>query len=139
MEDEVLCGQTRVPIPLPSVVIGVSGIYDLVGLNERREQAYSGFMSAAFGGDRGDWKIASPRTFSGSYKKNWTSAKFAILAHSPDDSLVDMQELDNMEKRLQDCEINVQTVRTLHDDHDIVWQGGSQLASLFRQAITEVV
>ncbi|UNI19062.1 Arylformamidase [Purpureocillium takamizusanense] len=126
--------QPRGPIPLPVAIIGISGIYDLVGLNSRKE-GYDGFISAAFGKDQKVWQAASPATFGGSFKETWSGSPLAILAHSPEDTLVDMPEIDSMAAKLSEDGINIVAVRDLSGEHDEVWKDGSQLASLVAQAL----
>ncbi|ROV87684.1 hypothetical protein VMCG_10559 [Cytospora schulzeri] len=114
-------------VVLPVAAVGFEGIYDLVGLNERMEGNYSSFIEAAFGTDRGVWKEAAPATAAGSFKK-WSdgAGRLAVLAHSPDDELVDMPEVGTMEERLRaDGVPNVVVFRDLKGGHFEVLNDGS--------------
>ncbi|CAN8095677.1 unnamed protein product [Discula destructiva] len=112
----------------PVAMVGFEGIYDLAGLNRRMEGNYAGFMEAAFGLDEaGSWDAASPATARGSFA-GWSQGvgKLAVLAHSPDDELVDMPDCDNMEARLRkDGVENLRTYRDLKGGHFEVLQDGS--------------
>jgi len=135
MGRSALAGQhPRETIPPPAAVIGISGIYDLVALNSRKE-GYDAFISAAFSKDQGVWRAASPATFGGSFKETWLGSPLAILAHSPEDTLIDMPETDSMAAKLSNDGINIIAVRDLSGEHDEVWQDGSQVASLVAQAL----
>lgn len=116
--------------PLPVAIIGISGIYDLVGINDRHEGNYAGFITSAFGSDQSDWQNASPAKFTGDFRENWPGDRLAILAHSQGDSLVDTPEADALQANLRRCNVPVYTVRDLTGEHDFVWQDGSQVASL---------
>lgn len=131
-----LAGQpATAKVPLPAAVIGISGIYDIPGLVERNVDipAYYNFVSGAFGKERSSWTAASPARFTGSFTDAWSG--LSILAHSPDDSLVDAAETKAMARRLRLEEMHVETVYDLSGEHDVVWQEGSQLARLVVRAI----
>lgn len=137
MEDAALQGRTRTPVPLPTAVISTAGIYDLVGLNERVKRGYTDFLTAAFGDEKG-WDAASPAKFTGSYKTNWPSGKLAVLASSPDDTLVDVAEVDVLESKLLADGVSVQTVKDLTGQHDVVWEEGVQTANLVAKVISQL-
>ncbi|KAK7749713.1 Kynurenine formamidase [Cytospora paraplurivora] len=117
-------------VPLPAAVVGFEGIYDLVGLEGRTGGAYAGFIEAAFGTDRQLWSEASPATAPGSFA-GWSSSpsgggRLAVLAHSPDDELVDLPEVDALEGRLRrDGVPNVLVFRDLKGGHFEVLNDGS--------------
>ncbi|KAF4973598.1 hypothetical protein FZEAL_9276 [Fusarium zealandicum] len=127
MGDDVLDGPQ---VPLPVVIIGVSGIYDLVGLNSRHDGNYAGFIQAAFGENETDWTEASPAHFGSSFKERWTSGKLVILAWSPEDTLIDEPEIDNMSALLTQHGLKPEVRKDLRGEHDFVWQDGSQIARL---------
>ncbi|KAL6849600.1 Kynurenine formamidase [Amphichorda felina] len=116
--------------PLPAAIIGVSGIYDLVGIDDRHGGNYAGFITSAFGSEKKAWDVASPGKYGGSFKKNWPCGKFAILAWSHEDTLIDESELDAMAAKLIKDRINVSVTKDLTGEHDLVWEHGSQLAKL---------
>ncbi|ROW16019.1 hypothetical protein VPNG_02660 [Cytospora leucostoma] len=130
-------------VPLPAAVVGFEGIYDLVGLEGRTGGAYAGFIEAAFGTDRRVWAEASPATAPGSFA-GWSSlssssspsgggGRLAVLAHSPDDELVDLAEVDALEGRLRrDGVPNVLVFRDLKGGHFEVLNDGSFARVLVR-------
>lgn len=116
--------------PLPSAIIGVSGIYDLVGLNDRYNGGYAGFIGSAFGDDKAGWDKASPAKFGSGFKDNWPTGKLALLAWSPEDGLIDEPEIDNMATLLMKQGVALEINKDLRGEHDYVWQDGSQIARL---------
>ncbi|QYT00008.1 Kynurenine formamidase [Trichoderma simmonsii] len=122
--------QVTVSPPLPVAIIGISGIYDLVGINDRHDGNYAGFITSAFGSNQGDWQNASPAKFTGDFHENWPGDRLTILAHSQEDSLVDTPEADALQAKLQRCKSPVHIVGNLRGEHDFVWQDGSQIAEL---------
>lgn len=123
------------PVPLPGAVIAIAGIYDLAGLDTRHGGAYTGFMSSAFGADREAWRTVSPACFSGSFKDNWPGRGYALLAHSPDDILIDGPEMDAMAAKLAADGVDVCLARDLVGEHDFVWQDGTQVTRLVGQVL----
>lgn len=126
-------GEEGVGVELPVAVVGFEGIYDLNGLNGRMGGSYAGFLEAAFGRDEeleggSSWDAASPATTKGASFKDWSKGvgKIAVLAHSPDDELVDMAECDTMEARLRRDDVgNVRVYRDLQGGHFEVLNDGS--------------
>lgn len=115
-------------VALPAAVVGFEGIYDLVGLDGRMGGGYAGFIEAAFGTDRAAWRDASPATAVGSFG-DWAGRdgpRLAVLAHSADDELVDMPEVETMERRLRrDGVRDVLVFRDLKGGHFDVLNDGS--------------
>ncbi|CEI39228.1 hypothetical protein FVEN_g10486 [Fusarium venenatum] len=128
MSDEILPSHPKGP--LPAAIIGVSGIYDLVGLNERFNGGYAGFIGSAFGEDKSEWEKASPVKFGSCLKSKWSNGKLVLLAWSPEDGLIDEPEIDNMATLLAKQEVNLEVNKDLRGEHDYVWQDGSQIARL---------
>ncbi|KAM4056085.1 alpha/beta hydrolase fold domain-containing protein [Hirsutella rhossiliensis] len=129
------------PVPLPAAIVAISGIYDLVGINARRAGSYAAFISAAFGpeGDGDGWRAASPACFSGSFRDRWPgNNRLALLAHSPDDSLVDAAETDAMAAKLAADGVDVSVVKDLTGEHNFVWQDGEQVARLVGQVLARL-
>lgn len=125
-------------IPLPSAIIGVSGIYDLVALDDRHEGNYAGFITSAFGSDKKIWNVASPVNYTGSFKKNWLSSRLTILAWSYEDTLIDEPEIDAMATKLIKDRINVSVTKDLTGEHDHVWEEGHQLARLISLTLRQL-
>ncbi|KYK55663.1 hypothetical protein DCS_07627 [Drechmeria coniospora] len=125
-------------IPLPAAVIGIAGIYDLVGLNARFGDGYASFITAAFGDDRGRWRDVSPASYAGTFKENSPRQRLHLLACSPEDSLIDGPEIDAMAAKLSEDGLHATVVKDLTGDHDFVWQDGSQVARLVAQALAHL-
>lgn len=134
MGDSALDRSLRPEIPQPTAIVGISGIYDLVGLSDRFGDAYHSFIKNAFDDEKA-WHRASPATFDGDFRKSWPAGKLALLAWSPEDSLIDEPEIVNMSKKLEADGVNVVVEKTLHGDHDEVWQDGSQISRLVITAL----
>lgn len=126
----LMAGRDGGSLPLPAAVVAVSGIYDLVSLDARRAGTYAGFLAAAFGPRRDDWRAASPACFEGSFAARWPGRRLALLAHSPDDTLVDAAETDAMAAKLRADGVDVCVAKDLWGEHDLVWRDGEQLARL---------
>ncbi|KAF4981597.1 hypothetical protein FDECE_17659 [Fusarium decemcellulare] len=138
MGDDVLDGRAPPKALLPTAIIGVSGIFDLVGINERHDGNYAGFIQAAFGEDQASWKKASPAHFDSSFKERWTGGKLTVLAWSTEDTLIDQPEIDNMSALLTQQGLKVETLKDLRGEHDFVWQDGSQIARLVITALHQL-
>ncbi|KAI0166963.1 alpha/beta-hydrolase [Hypoxylon sp. FL1284] len=125
----------------PAAVCGLEGIYDFRGLDARVGGAYAGFLAAAFGDDRAAWDRAAPMKYAdGAYAG--APGQLRVLAHSPDDELVDMPETDGMARRLlrdaDGCEDQMLLIRDLSGRHDDVWRGGEGVASVVSRALRRV-
>lgn len=116
-------------VSLPAAIIGISGIYELNGLNERHD-GYTGFIEGAFGANRDDWNKVSPSEYHGNYREKWACGRLLLLAWSPEDSLVDEPEIDVMNTKLVNDGVNVSLVKDLTGDHNDVWEQGSQICRL---------
>ncbi|KAG9255297.1 Alpha/Beta hydrolase protein [Emericellopsis atlantica] len=125
-------------VPLPAAIVGVSGIYDLVGLDERHDGNYTGFITSAFGSDRKIWDVASPVNFTGNFQTNWPNAKLAVLAWSREDTLIDEPEIDKMAAKLIKDRLNVSVTKSLTGEHDDVWGSGQQLARLIVLTLAQI-
>lgn len=124
--------------PLPAAIIGVSGIYDLVALDNRHQGNYAGFITGAFGGNKEGWEAASPAAYTGSFKTSWPSSKSVILAWSHQDTLIDEPEIDAMAGKLIADRVNVSITKDLTGEHDDVWEQGSQLTQLVWQSLAQL-
>lgn len=124
-------------ITLPRAFVGISGIYELVALDERHDGNYSSFISAAFGPDREAWNSFMPARFPGSFKNALGPSK-AVLAWSPDDTLVDEPEIDGMTHKLRQDGVPVTVIKSLKGDHDFVWEDGHQVARLIETVLLDL-
>ncbi|KAF4119596.1 N-formyl-L-kynurenine hydrolase [Geosmithia morbida] len=124
--------------PLPAAVVGVAGIYDLRGIDERHGGGYAGFISGAFGDDAREWDAASPARFEGDYgallgrkdEGGGPAQRKIFLVRSVEDELVDSAELQGMKSRLERDGVKVKAVDDLTGHHDDVWRGGDQMARI---------
>lgn len=125
-------------IPLPAAIVGIAGIYDLIGLESRNShvEAYYSFISGAFGSERADWVSASPGRYEGSLGKIWSG--YSLLAYSPEDTLIDSLEIETMAEKLNADGLEFDVVADLFGEHDAVWQEGSQIARLVAQVLQRI-
>ncbi|KAB5545578.1 Alpha/Beta hydrolase protein [Coniochaeta sp. 2T2.1] len=139
-EDEVGL-EGRGEVPPPAGVVGLQGMYDLVGVNARFKGAYRDMIAGAFGDDEEVWKSVSPARFKGKFSQTWEGSEkgVVVLAHSPEDEWVDMAELDAMEARLKGekdpAPLHVQAKRDLKGDHDEVAQNGGMVAGVLIETV----
>lgn len=137
MGDTALAGQASQPVPLPRVTIGISGIYDLQGLVTRFEGVHGGiyrsFVTGAFGSDEELWKKASPAHYHDKYA--WPGGTIAMLAWSPEDTLIDEPEIDSMVRKMEGDGTPMAVVKDLTGDHEVVWEQGHQVARLVAEAL----
>ncbi|OAR00085.1 hypothetical protein LLEC1_01083 [Akanthomyces lecanii] len=125
---------------LPAAIVGIYGIYDLGGLNDRYGDDYAGFLEGAFGTDRKVWQQISPSCFPGDLKAAGKTARrsgralYTILAGSPDDTLLDSAEVEVMKAKLTKDAVEVESMN-LVGDHDFVWKEASQVARLVSQCV----
>lgn len=147
----------------PTSLVLMEGIYDIPRFLYNHEpphcspevaQIYRDIIEGAFGPDtsimggdgiqRSRYEVVSPT--SGMYK---SKGKYTILAHSPEDELVEPEQKDAILKRLRECGWTQVThhlasnaivqVRTLSGKHDFIWEDGAQVAELIAQAIEWVI
>ena len=117
-------------IPLPAAIVGVEGIYDLEALLDSYPHVpvYRRFFEAAFGKNRSVCRKASPAE--GGRSAAWPDVKAVILAHSPDDELVDYVQTEKMSHKLSKSkrEGRRDSIISLQGRHDEIVRGGKQLA-----------
>lgn len=152
----------------PLAIVGVEGIYDIPLLVSDYADipAYRIFTEAAFGSSSDVWKSASPATFgyedfvrhwaekvittTGEKKKEKESrgSVLAMLAHSPDDELVNMRQVEAMEKSLRGPPTELQgesqgqgstlidyRFLELKGKHHDVWAKGEEMARCVTEAV----
>ncbi|KAI2466704.1 alpha/beta-hydrolase [Annulohypoxylon bovei var. microspora] len=128
-------GEAGKEAQLPEAVLGVEGIYDMTGLNARVGGSYAEFLSAAFG-PLEDWDEAAPMKFAGRYGDRFKG--LAVLAHSPDDELVDMPETEGMAERLSG-DLGAEKVlvfKDLEGTHDQIVEDGGGIARTVLSILT---
>lgn len=141
MRRELLPSAAEDAVPLPAAVVGFQGMYNLLGLNARFGGAYKELLKGAFGPDQALWEAASPGRFGGSFRANWGAGvekKVAVVAYSPQDELIDKEEIDTMEKVLRDDGLNVLAYRDLEGGHDEVREDGRHIARVLLETIKDL-
>ncbi|KAI0810511.1 alpha/beta-hydrolase [Xylaria sp. FL0064] len=135
---------------LPAAIIGFEGLYDFTAVDRRYGGAYAPFFRGAFGDDPASWDAAAPIRFSGNYAEQWPSGKLVLLGWSPDDTLVDEPEADDMALRLRDLdgfvderqagdgEKRLLLLKDLRGDHDEIWRSGEHVARMVWIALREL-
>jgi hypothetical protein len=127
---------------MPAAVVGLQGMYDLVGLNRRFKGAYGEMIAGAFGDDEETWKAVSPARFAGRLEHTWDAygrgRGIVSLAYSGEDEWIDVEEIDAMERRLKeeaDGGRHVMARRDLTGGHDAVAEDGRTVATVLMEAI----
>lgn len=137
---------------LPAAIVSFGGLYDFTGINERYGGAYAPFFQGAFGEEERCWDEAAPIKFPGNYTQKFPidSGSLILLGWSPQDTLVDEPEADNMALRLRDVDGFVEEgvgeegegkgvkrngnrlvlLKDLHGDHDEIWRNGEGVARM---------
>ncbi|KAI3325039.1 alpha/beta-hydrolase [Xylariaceae sp. AK1471] len=144
---------------LPAAIVAFEGLYDFTGVNARYSGAYAPFFRGAFGDDPEEWDNAAPVKFAGSYAEKWPGRNLVLLGWSPDDTLVDEPEADNLARRLRDTdgfmdegqgddgrkggeggrgEKRLLLLKDLTGDHDEIWQSGRHVARMVRIALQKL-
>ncbi|KAF9887499.1 hypothetical protein FE257_010077 [Aspergillus nanangensis] len=121
----------------PRAILGVAGIYDLRRLRDAHSDvsAYQEFIEGAFGADENLWDEVSPAVVEGKggVGDEWRKGRLAVLAHSVDDGLVDLDQREAMKSALGQWEEKGQVERSvetldLKGAHDEAWENGNELA-----------
>jgi len=131
----------------PLAIVGVSGIYDIVGLvdDNAAQPAYRDLVVNAMGSERKVWEEASP--VNGDYRDGWQDGKLAVLVHSADDELVAMKQPETMWKVLGKQGFSEQAggektrkfIKLEGVKHDEIWEDGKALADIILQTIGDLV
>lgn len=111
----------------PLAIVGLEGIYDIPALVSRHADApvYRDFVTNAMA--PADWEGASP--VNGDYGESWPDGRMVVLAHSPNDGLVEGEQAEGMRRVLagqgfgERGERKVRMVE-LKGGHDEVWETG---------------
>lgn len=140
----------------PTAIVGVAGIYDLRQIVEthRDISEYRRFVEGAFGTDELLWDAVSPAQMVGSrgVEGGWKTGRLVVLAHSKDDGLVDLGQLETMREALrawegrkaqvakQELTSNDRCVEVLplSGEHDEAWTKGEELARAIKFAFAEL-
>lgn len=140
----------------PTAIIGVAGIYDLRLLRDTHRDipAYTEFIEGAFGADEVLWDTVSPAQMVGSrgVEGGWESGRLVVLAHSKDDELVDVCQMDAMRDTLrgwEESEAQVPVHELTHNDrrvvvlpisgaHDEAWSSGEEMVRAITFAFEEL-
>ncbi|KAI9699057.1 MAG: hypothetical protein M1836_003246 [Candelina mexicana] len=130
----------------PIGILGIAGVYDISAFVEkyRHIPMYEEIITNAFGASRDAWNEASP--VSGRYESTWTNGQLAVLAHSTEDMLVDMEQEALMARALKKSSSEVRSGRqrqdlvlTLRGNHDEAWENGHATAESIVTALGHLV
>lgn len=144
--------EAQSPAPaLPAALVPFGGLYDFVAVDARHGGTYGVFFRGAFGAGAGRWDAAAPVKFSGNYAETWDRGvvRVVVLGSSPEDTLVDSPEAEEMARRLRDVDGFVEggegegekrlvVVGDLKGDHDEVWREGEGVARMVWIALREL-
>lgn len=142
-------GAVSGPTPKPTAVLGTAGIYDLRLLRDtyRDMPAWQEFIEGAFGSDEALWDSVSPARVEGAnaVESGWTAGRLAVLAHSPEDGLVDASQGEAMRWALTRWEKNAAegkhrrvVMLPLKGGHDDAWEKGEELARAIAVTVEEL-
>lgn len=130
----------------PLAIIGVSGIYDVVGLVDDNASvpAYRDLVVNAMGSERKVWEDASP--VKGDYTEGWEEGKLVVLVHSEDDELVGMEQPEAMWKVLGEqafseapgSEKTRKFVKLAGVKHDEIWEDGRVFAEIIARTVDDL-
>jgi acetyl esterase/lipase len=126
----------------PIAIVGLSGIYDIPALvkNHEDQAIYRDFIHNAFGAS--GWDAVSPTN--GDYDDSWPDGKLVVLAHSPNDSLVEIEQPKAMKDSLvaqgwkESGERKWKTYYELKGEHDEIWDTG-EAAEAIEVAIKDML
>jgi kynurenine formamidase len=138
------CGPNKDEVPVPSAIVGLQGIYDLVGLNQRFNGAYREMIAGAFGDDEEAWKQVSPVRFTGKFSETWSESNKGLfmLAYSRADEWIDEAEIDAMEARLKEEQappLYFRGRKDLRGGHDDVPEDGLAVGQVLTDTISELL
>lgn len=134
----------------PLAILGTEGIYDIRQLQDanRRLKLYRQFSETAFGPDREVWDFVSPAVCradgSSSVARGWRGGRLVVLAHSVEDSSVDVKQLVTMKDSLvsweeqQDVPTRKVVTLSLIGEHNDPWMKGEELARAITATIQEL-
>ena len=139
----------QTPLARPTAILGTAGIYDLRLLRDtyRDMPAWQEFIEGAFGSDEGLWDSVSPARVEGAdgVESGWTAGRLAVLAHSPEDGLVDASQGEAMRWALTRWEKNSPEGKTrrvvmlpVKGKHDDPWEKGGELARAIAVTVEEL-
>lgn len=138
----VMHGLRDPSIPQPLAILGTEGIYDIRLLRDTHKDisAYQDFSEGAFGKDESVWDAVSP-AFENAVQWGWERGRLAVLAQSPEDSLVDAGQVEAMKAALGVWEADSNrkaVVLPLKGEHDEPWREGVEFARAIAFTIEEL-
>ncbi|KAK3700460.1 hypothetical protein LTR37_015964 [Vermiconidia calcicola] len=124
----------------PMAIVGLEGIYDIPALVKYHEDqpVYRDFIVNAFGAS--GWDAASPTN--ADYDDSWPDGKLVVLAHSPNDTLIEAEQAELQRKALEpqgwkDAGERRIKMFELEGEHDEVWETG-EAAKAIEWAVEEL-
>ncbi|KAL4893894.1 Alpha/Beta hydrolase protein [Aspergillus ambiguus] len=124
-------------VSVPRAILGMAGIYNIRLIRDMHPgvAAYQEIIEGAFGADENGWDAASPAVVDGEegVEGGWgVSGRLAVLAHSSEDGLVDLEQRDAMRTALRRWEAvspgRAVELLDLTGQHDEAWEKGDELA-----------
>lgn len=135
----------------PEALVLLEGIYDIPLLLQNHtppacppsiSQIYYDIVQGAFG-DASTYSAVSP--VSGKYEmESWADGRLVVLAHSPDDELVEEEQRVVLLKRLEKDGWargkgeRVLELKNLKGGHDEIWEEGTQIAQLIAEVVSRL-
>ncbi|KAI9848117.1 MAG: hypothetical protein M1838_000642 [Thelocarpon superellum] len=132
------------PFLNPVGILGVEGVYDLVGLRDRHFESsiYQDIVTNAFGLDEREWRKASPTTWlleKASLAESWPEGRVLVIAQSHEDGLVEDDQATELlhavgldGNRSAGRKDELMWLRGLHDQ---IWEEGHELAAAILHSI----
>ncbi|KAL8392514.1 hypothetical protein RB595_002633 [Gaeumannomyces hyphopodioides] len=131
------------PFPAPAAIIGYEGLYDLRGICARKGYAF--LFAPPFGDDEDAWDRASPalhRGFAAAWD-SWAAAtdagpgrkRLVVIAQSPEDELVDMDEALAMERALRDDGVPYLLIADVKGKHNEVLEAGTDIVRVLVRTV----
>ena len=122
----------------PVALVGLAGIYDLPLLVRSHEDPYyRAFVGSAFGADEAVWAAVSP--VAGSPRDILEAVDVVVVAQSKGDTLVEMQQGEDMRARLSTVARSGQVLNLeLTGGHDAVWYQGKGVVSAITLALNNI-
>ena len=124
----------------PIAIVGLEGIYDIPAFVEYHDDqpVYKDFITNAFGVS--GWDAVSPTN--ADFDDSWPDGRLVVLAHSPDDTLVELKQLNLQKRALENQDWKDSGERRvkafeLKGDHDEVWETG-EAAKAIEWAVQEL-
>ena len=134
-------GGSAVPrdVRWPTVVVGMSGIYEFESFARRHGEYYQGLMRTAFGDDEGRWNDAAPMCWKGKFGEEWEGGKGIVLSWGNDDELIDEPEISGMTKKLESDGVRLELFMDFPGVHEAGVHDGKPVADLVAKTFRDIL